>query len=251
MSGSESRSENSWLRAEQVMVALDFPDEAKAQQLLDQLKGIPCYIKVGMELFYTAGPSFIHKLKEQGYKVFLDLKLHDIPNTVKGAARSVSRLGVDMFNVHAAGGLHMMEAALEGADQANTSGIHGKPLIIGVTQLTSTSQAMLNQEIGIQGTVEDTVLRYAQLSKQAGLQGVVASPLEVKRIKQVCGSSFVTVTPGIRPALTEIGDQHRVMTPKQALDAGTDHMVIGRPITAVSNPRNALIDILKEMSMDE
>jgi orotidine-5'-phosphate decarboxylase len=215
--------------------------------LIKQLDGIPCYVKVGMQLFYAAGPDFVSRLKTRGYKIFLDLKMHDIPNTVKGGAESVAKLGVDVFNVHAAGGRQMMESAMEGVDKALTgfkAGTVTRPLVIGVTQLTSTNEQVLNQEIGISGSVEEAVLRYAVLAKEAGLNGVVASPLEVVRIKAVCGHSFVTVTPGIRPLGAEVGDQSRVMTPKEAFEQGTDYVVVGRPITASPDPRQTLERII-------
>ncbi|MCS7459296.1 orotidine-5'-phosphate decarboxylase [Paenibacillus doosanensis] len=232
--------------AERIMVALDYPDAASAEQLLQALQGIPCYMKVGMQLFYSAGPQFVAGLKEKGYKVFLDVKMHDIPNTVKGGSESVTRLGVDMFNVHAAGGKQMLEAALEGVDKA-LGGMNGasRPIVIAVTQLTSTSQTVMNEEIGVAGSVEEAVLRYARLAQSAGLQGVVASPLEVTRIKAACGSGFFTVTPGIRPAGADIGDQSRVMTPQEAFAQGTDYVVIGRPITAAKDPRSALEAIIE------
>ncbi|MCZ8511264.1 orotidine-5'-phosphate decarboxylase [Paenibacillus filicis] len=226
------------------MVALDYPAAEQADKLVRALEGIPCWMKVGMQLFYSAGPAFVAELKARGYKIFLDLKMHDIPNTVKGGAESITRLGVDMFNVHAAGGKHMMEAALEGVDKALNGGSRQRPLVIGVTQLTSTSQAVMNGEIGIGGSVEQAVERYARLTQSAGLDGVVASPLEVLRIKEACGKAFLTVTPGIRPAGAEIGDQSRVMTPAEAFAQGTDYVVIGRPITAADNPRAALEAIL-------
>lgn len=233
---------------ERIIVALDFPDSRGAERLLKQLEGIPCYMKVGMELFYAAGPQFVVKLKEAGYNVFLDLKLHDIPNTVKGGSASVTRLGVDMFNVHAAGGRAMMEAAREGVEQA-MSGRAGavKPVLIGVTHLTSTSQPVMNDEIGIAGPIEEAVLRYAAMAKQSGLDGVVASPLEVTRIKERCGDSFATVTPGIRPAGSAIGDQSRVMTPREAFAQGTDYIVIGRPVTGAPDPRQALEQIVESI----
>jgi orotidine-5'-phosphate decarboxylase len=230
-----------------IMVALDYSSADEAKTLLSELQGIPCYMKVGMQLFYAAGPDFVLYLKEQGYKVFLDLKMHDIPNTVKGGAESVTRLGVDMFNIHAAGGTLMMAAALEGVDKGRTGSSAVRPLVIAVTQLTSTSQSMLNHEIGIAGTVEQTVLNYAELAQKAGLAGVVASPHEVVQIKQNFGSSFVTVTPGIRPVGTANGDQSRVMTPKEAFSQGTDYIVIGRPITTAKDPRKALETILEEL----
>lgn len=232
--------------AGKVMVALDYPEAAAAEKLLEDLKGIPCYMKVGMQLFYAAGPSFVASLKERGYYVFLDVKMHDIPNTVKGGANSVTKLGIDMFNVHAAGGSAMMEAALEGVDAA-ISGGGKKPAVIAVTQLTSTSQAVLNDQIGIAGTVEEAVIRYAALAKKAGLDGVVASPSEVVAIKSACGQAFQTVTPGIRPLGAELNDQSRIMTPSDAVRQGTDFMVIGRPITASPNPRAALESIIEEL----
>ncbi|MFD2116197.1 orotidine-5'-phosphate decarboxylase [Paenibacillus yanchengensis] len=229
--------------AKKVMVALDYASADEAEQLLSQLSGIPCYMKVGMQLFYAAGPAFVTKLKEAGYAVFLDVKMHDIPNTVKGGAKSIASLGVDMFNVHAAGGKAMMEAAKEGAAIVGGS----MPVIIAVTQLTSTNQQVMNEEIGIAGSVEDAVIHYALQAKQAGLAGVVASPVEVKNIKERCGSSFVTVTPGIRPVGANRDDQSRIMTPKDALLVGTDYMVIGRPITQAENPREAIETIIEEM----
>ncbi|WJH37461.1 orotidine-5'-phosphate decarboxylase [Paenibacillus sp. CC-CFT747] len=239
-------------QAERIIVALDYPDAESAKGLLQALKGIPCYMKVGMQLFYAAGPSFIHYLKDSGYNVFLDLKMHDIPNTVMFGAESITRLGVDMFNVHAAGGQAMMQGAREGVDKALSSMPGAKrPLLIGVTQLTSTGQAMMNEEIGIPGSLEETVVRYSLLAKESGLDGVVASPLEVKRIKEAAGPSFVTVTPGIRPAGAELKDQTRVMTPGEAFRQGTDYVVIGRPITASPDPRLALETILVEAKSED
>ncbi|WP_337098648.1 orotidine-5'-phosphate decarboxylase [Paenibacillus sp. YIM B09110] len=232
--------------AGRIMVALDYPEAAAAEKLIAELQGIPCYMKVGMQLFYAAGPSFVESLKKRGYYVFLDVKMHDIPNTVKGGANSVTKLGVDMFNVHAAGGGAMLEAALEGVDAALISGMK-KPTVIAVTQLTSTNQATLNEQIGIAGTVEEAVLRYAKLTKASGLDGVVASPSEVEAIKAACGASFKTVTPGIRPIGAEVNDQSRIMTPSEALRQGTDYMVIGRPITAAPSPRAALESIIEEL----
>ncbi|MEI7026777.1 orotidine-5'-phosphate decarboxylase [Paenibacillus sp. y28] len=231
--------------AGRMMVALDYPDAGQAKGLIERLKGIPCYMKVGMQLFYAAGPDFVRELKEQGYKVFLDLKMHDIPNTVKGGANSITKLGVDMFNVHAAGGSQMMKAAMEGVTEALAlANTQTKPMVIAVTQLTSTNQQTLNEDIGIPGTVEEAVVRYARLAQQAGLHGVVASPLEVERIKGQLGAGFVTVTPGIRPAGADVGDQSRVMTPAQAFAQGTDYVVIGRPITAAPDPREAIESII-------
>ncbi|MCG7407769.1 orotidine-5'-phosphate decarboxylase [Paenibacillus sp. ACRRX] len=234
--------------AGRIMVALDYPNADSAKQLIRQLEGIPCYMKVGMQLFYAAGPDFVRELKTRGYKVFLDVKMHDIPNTVKGGANSVTKLGVDMFNVHAAGGVQMMRAALEGVEAAIAADASQiRPTVIAVTQLTSTSQQVMNDEIGIAGSVSEAVVRYARSSLEAGLNGVVASPQEVTMIKEACGASFQTITPGIRPAGSDLGDQSRVMTPKAAFAEGTDYVVIGRPITAAANPREALETILKEL----
>ncbi|MBB6673192.1 orotidine-5'-phosphate decarboxylase [Cohnella nanjingensis] len=235
--------------AAKVMVALDKPDAEAALRLASELQGAGCWMKVGLELVYAAGPSVVRELKSRGFQVFLDVKMHDIPNTVRGGARSVARLGVDMFNVHAAGGLAMMRAGREGIEDAVQAGdAANSPLVIAVTQLTSTNQATLNDEIGIAGAVEEAVVRYARLAKAAGLHGVVASPLEVAAIKAVCGEEFCTVTPGIRPSGSETGDQSRITTPRDAVAGGTDYLVIGRPITAAPNPAQALEHILKEMT---
>lgn len=231
-----------------LMVALDYPDARSAESLLDELKGIPCYMKVGMELFYAAGPAFIERLKRDGYKVFLDLKMHDIPNTVRGGARSITGMGVDMFNVHAAGGVKMMEAALSGVKDAQQAGTaQSDPIVIAVTQLTSTDQRMLNEEIGIPGSVDEAVLRYARLAQQAGMDGVVASAREVRPVKRACGREWLCVTPGIRPAGSQ-DDQRRVMTPGEAIQAGSDYLVIGRPITRAADPARVFDVILAEMN---
>ncbi|MNO80887.1 Orotidine 5'-phosphate decarboxylase [compost metagenome] len=234
--------------AGKLMVALDYPSADQARQLIERLEGIPCYMKVGMQLFYSAGPDFVKELKSRGYSVFLDLKMHDIPNTVKGGAHSITRLGVDMFNVHAAGGKKMMAAAKEGVLEAlQEDSSLTMPIVIAVTQLTSTNQATLNQEIGIPGTVEQAVLSYASATKEASLDGVVASPLEVQAIKEKCGQQFITVTPGIRPAGSDKGDQSRTLTPEEAIRQGTDYIVVGRPITAALDPRGAAEQIIEEM----
>ncbi|WP_123039888.1 orotidine-5'-phosphate decarboxylase [Cohnella candidum] len=235
--------------AAKVMVALDKPDADAALRLASELQGAGCWMKVGMELFYAAGPAVVRELKSRGFRVFLDLKMHDIPNTVRGGARSIARLGVDLFNVHAAGGKAMMSAAMDGVREALEAGDAGQtPIVIAVTQLTSTSETVLRDEIGIPSTVEEAVVRYARLAREAGLQGVVASPLEVGAVKRACGTDFVTVTPGIRPKGAEIGDQTRVTTPADAVAMGTDYLVIGRPITGASSPSQALETILKEMT---
>ena len=231
------------------MVALDKPDAKAALELAERLQGFGCWMKVGMELFFAAGPAIVQELKSRGFRIFLDLKMHDIPNTVRGGARSITRLGVDLFNVHGAGGLAMMSAAAEGVQDALKEGaVEQAPLVIAVTQLTSTSQKVLNAEIGIPGQLEQAVVHYAELTRKAGLQGVVASPLEVAAVKGACGADFITVTPGIRPRWAEAGDQTRITTPLDAIKGGTDYLVIGRPITGADKPEEALDTILKEMT---
>jgi orotidine-5'-phosphate decarboxylase len=235
--------------AAKVMVALDKPDAEAALALASRLEGAGCWMKVGMELYYAAGPSVVRELKSRGFRVFLDLKMHDIPNTVRGGARSLTRLGVDLFNVHAAGGIAMMAAAIEGVREAVAAGdIPQAPAVIAVTQLTSTSQSVMNGEIGIPGSVEEAVVRYALLAKQAGLQGVVASPLEVGAIKAACGAEFLTVTPGIRPLGADAGDQSRITTPRDAVLAGTDYLVIGRAVTHAADPAQAFDTLIEEMT---
>lgn len=236
--------------AKRLIVALDYPNVEEARVFIEHLQDIPCTLKVGMQLFYSAGPDFIRELKSKGYSVFLDLKMHDIPNTVKGGANSITKLGVDIFNVHASGGVQMMKAAVEGMESALIADTDlERPLLIAVTQLTSTSQQVMNQEIGIQGTVEDAVVHYARLAQQSGLGGVVCSPLEVAMIQQTCGASFATITPGVRPAGSDIGDQTRILTPGQAIAGGSDYLVVGRPITGANDPREATQQIIEEMSL--
>ncbi len=235
---------------ERMIVALDFSTMEDVKRCLGQLEGHVRYVKVGMELFYAEGPAIIHFMKEKGFKVFLDLKVHDIPNTAKGAMKSLARLGVDLVNVHAAGGVAMMEAAREGLEQGTAAGA-SRPLLIGVTMLTSTSQETMNQQLAIPGTVEQTVVHYAMMTKQAGLDGVVASPLEVPLIKQVAGDSFLTVTPGIRPAGSDKGDQTRITTPEQAFRLGSDFIVIGRAITAAHDPAAAWQKIVQSVEADQ
>ncbi|MDQ0192548.1 orotidine-5'-phosphate decarboxylase [Paenibacillus wynnii] len=235
--------------AKRIMIPLDYPNAEQASVLINKLEGIPCYMKVGMQLFYAAGPEFIKDLKRRGYSVFVDLKMHDIPNTVKGGAESLTQLGADMFNVHASGGSAMMAAARTGAAAAvSINPSLSMPLIIAVTQLTSTSQEVMNSEIGISGNVTDTVVRYAKLAAEAGLDGVVASPQESAAIAAACGPAFCTVTPGIRPAGSSVDDQSRVMTPGQAIRQGSHYLVIGRPITGAEDPYQAALNIIEEMT---
>lgn len=236
----------------QIMVALDFSSVDDALKLVHKLEEYKPFLKIGMQLFYLSGPQLIYQLKEKGFSIFLDLKLHDIPNTVKGAAQSLSNLGVDIFNVHCAGGQRMMEAAMEGVEKGMSSANIQAPKVIGVTQLTSTSQKMMNQEIGIPGELNESVSHYAKLAKQSGLQGVVCSALEVPMIKKDLGEGFITVTPGIRPNQFNVADQVRITTPQEAARLGTDYMVIGRAITEAEDPAEMYerisSDLLKEHS---
>lgn len=233
---------------DRIFVALDTADEKEALRLVDRLGDDFRSYKVGMQLYNWAGPELVRRLQAEGCRVFVDLKFHDIPNTVAGAADSLTRLGVFMFNVHAAGGYEMMRRAKEAAVRRAKAEGGTVPLVIGVTQLTSTSQQRMNEEIGIAGTVEETVVRYARLAQRAGLDGVVASGHEVASIREACGKQFLTVVPGIRPTWAGKQDQVRVMTPRQALAAGADYLVIGRAITAAADPRDAARRILEELA---
>lgn len=223
-----------------IIVALDTNDNEKLNQLLKDLSGEKIWVKIGMEVFYALGPDVVMKAKDLGFKIFLDLKLHDIPNTVAQALKSLSRLPIDMINVHAAGGKEMMERSHEAIENLSS-----RPLLIAVTQLTSTTEVQMNNDQRISGSIEASVLHYAQLAKESHFDGVVSSPLEVAAIKNLLGKNFLTVTPGIRPVGNDLYDQKRVTTPMQALQLGTDYMVIGRPITQSSNPKQALRDILQ------
>lgn len=223
-----------------VIVALDFESKEKALDFLKQFNGEKLYVKVGMELFYAEGPSIISEIKKLGHNIFLDLKLHDIPNTVASAMKRLANLGVDIVNCHAAGGIKMMAAA-----KAAFDGCENKPLIIAVTQLTSTSKEMMNNELGIPGEVMDSVVQYAKNAKAAGLDGVVCSPLEVRAIKEAVGEDFITVTPGIRPGSHD-DDQVRVTTPLDARKLGTNYIVVGRPITRAEDPVAAYKQIRKD-----
>jgi orotidine-5'-phosphate decarboxylase len=225
-----------------VIVALDYADATSALKLVDQLEPSLCKLKVGKELFTAAGPQLVEKLVNKNFKVFLDLKFHDIPNTVARACEAASNLGVWMLNVHASGGSAMLQAALEGVDKTSH-----KPYLVAVTVLTSMSQASLS-EIGIENSVENQVLKLAKLTQQAGLHGVVCSALEAQLLKQHMNSNFLLVTPGIRPLNVNQDDQSRVVTPSQALQMGASYLVIGRPITQAANPLKALEAICAECS---
>lgn len=213
--------------AKDVMVALDFPDRETTLHFLDQFKDEKPYVKIGMELFYAQGPDMVREIKARGHKIFLDLKLHDIPNTVAGAARSLRGLGVDMMNLHASGGIAMMKAAAD--ILKDTSGTPTK--LIAVTVLTSLNQEALTQEVWVNRNVDETVLHYAANAKTAGLDGVVCSPLEAGKVHDKLGKDFLTVTPGVRFATNDTGDQQRVTTPQKANELGADYIVVGRPIT--------------------
>lgn len=215
-----------------VIIPLDFPTQARTLSFLDLFASEKPYVKIGMELYYAEGPAIVRAIKERGHRIFLDLKLHDIPNTVKSAMAVLSRLDVDMVNLHAAGTIDMMAAALEGLTRPDGT----RPILLAVTQLTSTSEERMQRELLIRATMEETVAQYARNAQEAGLDGVVCSPLEAGLVKQACGTSFLTVTPGIRFADSAADDQARVMTPEKAKAIGSDYIVVGRPITAATDP---------------
>ena len=216
-----------------VIVACDFATKEQTLAFLDRFTEKKPFVKIGMELFYAEGPDIVREIKARGHKIFLDLKLHDIPNTVKSAMAVLADLGVDIINVHAAGTKRMMEAALEGL--TNGDGPQ-RPLLIAVTQLTSTDQQAMEEDLWIEKPLPDVVMHYAACAKEAGLDGVVCSPLEAKAVHETCGSGFLTVTPGVRFADSAAGDQKRIMTPAQAKVEGCDYIVVGRPITRAEDP---------------
>ncbi len=215
-----------------VIIACDFPSAEETFAFLDKFEGKKPFVKIGMELFYAEGPEIVRQIKAKGHKIFLDLKLHDIPTTVKKAMRVLSRLDVDMCNLHAAGAAPMMEAALEGLTRDDGS----RPILIAVTQLTSTDQQTMERDLLIKEPIDRVVMHYAKTAANAGLDGVVCSPLEAKKVHETCGDGFLTVTPGVRFADGDRGDQKRVMTPEEARKIGSDYIVVGRPITAAENP---------------
>ena len=218
-----------------VIVACDFAGAQEVFAFLDKFTEEKPFVKIGMELFYAEGPAIVREIKRRGHKIFLDLKLHDIPNAVKKAMAVLSRLDVDICNLHAAGTTAMMKAALEGLTRPDGT----RPLLIAVTQLTSTDQQSMERDILIREPIDEVVMRYAETAKNAGLDGVVCSPLEAGKVHQRCGSGFLTVTPGVRFADGDIGDQKRVMTPAQAKLIGSDYIVVGRPITQAADPAAA------------
>ena len=215
-----------------VIVACDFSSAEATFAFLDKFTGKKPFVKIGMELYYAEGPSIVKALKARGHKVFLDLKLHDIPNTVKKSMSVLRDLGADIVNLHAAGTISMMEAALEGLTRPDGT----RPLLIAVTQLTSTSQERMTADLLIDRPIDEVVLHYASNAKKAGLDGIVCSPLEAGKVHDTCGADFLTITPGVRFADGEVGDQVRVMTPAQAKEIGSDYIVVGRPITAAADP---------------
>ena len=215
-----------------VIVACDFASAEQTFAFLDKFTGRKPFVKIGMELFYAEGPSIVKEIKARGHKIFLDLKLHDIPNTVKKAMAVLSNLDVDITNLHAAGTTTMMQGALEGLTRADGT----RPLLIAVTQLTSTDQEAMERDILIKEPIDQVVMHYAKTAKNAGLDGIVCSPLEAGKVHDTCGKEFLTITPGVRFADGDVGDQKRVMTPTQAKEIGSDYIVVGRPITAADDP---------------
>ncbi len=215
-----------------VIVACDFSSAQATFDFLDRFTDVKPFVKIGMELYYAEGPSIVREIKKRGHKIFLDLKLHDIPNTVKKAMAVLSKLDVDMTNVHAAGTVEMMKAALQGLERPDGT----RPILIAVTQLTSTSEQRMQDELLINASINDTIVKYAQNAKKAGLDGVVCSPLEASMVKENCSKQFITVTPGVRFADGDVGDQVRVTTPEKAKEIGSDYIVVGRPITAADDP---------------
>lgn len=230
------------VNAKDVIIACDFPTAEETLAFLDKFEKEKPFVKIGMELYYGAGNEIVKEIKRRGHKIFLDLKLHDIPNTVKKAMRVLSALDVDMVNVHASGTGNMMRAALEGLTREDGS----RPLLIAVTQLTSTSEETMHNDLLIDGNINDVIRHYAEVAKEAGLDGVVCSPLEASIVKDSCGDSFMTVTPGIRFADSASDDQVRITTPAKAREIGSDYIVVGRPITAAADPVAAYRRCVKE-----
>ena len=227
-----------------VIIACDFSSKEQTLNFLDKFTGRKPFVKIGMELFYAEGPEIVRTIKERGHRIFLDLKLHDIPNTVKKAMSVLRNLDVDMTNVHAAGTVDMMKAAIEGLTREDGT----RPLLIAVTQLTSTSEERMQKELLIGASINDTIVKYAENAKAAGLDGVVCSPLEAAMVKEACGKEFMTVTPGVRFADGDVGDQVRVTTPERASEIRSDFIVVGRPITAADDPVAAYERCMKEFA---
>ena len=231
-----------------VIIACDFATPEATYEFLDKFRDEKPFIKIGMELFYAGGPEIVRELRRRGHKIFLDLKLHDIPNTVRKAMKVLSSLDVDMVNVHAAGTIEMMRAALEGLKEGRPDG--ERPLIIAVTQLTSTSEQALHEQLLIPASINDTIIKYAENAKEAGLDGVVCSPLEARIVKDACGEGFMTVTPGIRYPDAAKDDQSRITSPAKAREIGSDFIVVGRPITAAPDPVAAYRRVVNDFLLD-
>ena len=231
------------MKKHDVIIACDFPDAQQTLDFLRQFQQEKPFVKIGMELFYGEGPDIVRQIKSMGHDVFLDLKLHDIPNTVNKAMRNLARLGVNMTNVHAAGTADMMRAAKEGLAEGAAGEV---PLLIAVTQLTSTTEERMHKELLIEASIEDTVRHYAKNACDSGLDGVVCSPLEAGIVKEACGTAFLTVTPGIRYADGNVNDQARITTPQKAREIGTDSIVVGRPITKAQDPVEAYRRVLRD-----
>lgn len=225
-----------------VIVACDFKSKKEVLDFLDKFEGRKPFVKIGMELFYSEGPEIVREIKKRGHKIFLDLKLHDIPNTVKKSMAVLSKLDVDICNLHAGGTIAMMEAAIEGLTRPDGT----RPLLIAVTQLTSTDEETMKRDLLISEPIDKVVMHYAKNAKKAGLDGVVCSPLEAEKVHEFCGKDFLTVTPGIRFVDSELGDQKRIMTPKDAKKIGSDYIVVGRPITAALDPVAAYMRCIEE-----
>ena len=225
-----------------VIIACDFSSREQTLAFLDKFTEEKPFVKIGMELYYAEGPAIVREIKARGHKIFLDLKLHDIPNTVKKAMSVLSRLDVDITNLHCAGTINMMKAAIEGLTRPDGT----RPLLIGVTQLTSTDQQSMENDLWIKEPIDEVIMHYAECAKEAGLDGVVCSPLEAGKVHTRCGEKFLTVTPGVRFADGDVGDQKRVTTPEKARELGSDYIVVGRPITAAEDPVAAYRRCMKE-----
>lgn len=237
------------MRERDVIIALDFKDRDETMRFLSWFTGRKPFVKIGMELFYGEGPSIVQEIKDKGHDVFLDLKLHDIPMTVRKAMRNLAVLGVDMTNVHAAGTIEMMKYAMDGLIEGAEAAHRERAKLLAVTQLTSTSEERMQKELLINASINDTIVHYAENAKTAGLDGVVCSPLEAAMVKQACGSGFLTVTPGIRYPGAAVQDQVRVTSPADAKAIGTDYIVVGRPITAAEEPEAAYEKVCRDFGV--
>jgi orotidine-5'-phosphate decarboxylase len=233
---------------EKIIVAIDTQDQHALETLLLELQGHAQFVKIGMELFYSFGPQVVTQIKDMGFKIFLDLKIHDIPNTARKTVKTITKLGADIINIHALGGAEMIKAAVEGIDEALLENpLLSRPSLIGVTQLTSTTPQGLKENLGVEIDLEKNIIHLAQNCYKNGLDGVVCSAFEVESIKAATSSSFLCITPGIRPSSTNHDDQKRVMTPLEAIRVGSDYLVIGRPITQATSPKVAYNQLIQEL----